>query len=346
VSLTHRTRLRRRSSTPRWVVATTVAILGSLAVSACSGASSATTPPVGQASSTAETTEVVSVVATTNDAPVAATTAAPTTTAAAPGGTVAASPPNPERIELTDTSRSTVRDGQVIANHRYLPTFVWRPSRPGRFPLVVFAHGYRLGPMGYSRFCAALAEAGYVVAAPSFPLADESRANGLDRADIPNEAVDVGFVIAALRAGSVASSLTADAVGVVGHSDGADVALLVGERVGLTVPGIGAIVSISPDALYDDVVGAPPPLLLMHGDADSVVPYSESVQVFSHVHGARYFLTLTGADHLPPIAGGTSWTPTLDEAVASFLDAELKHVGADPGSALGALPNSQLQVAG
>ena len=262
-----------------------------------------------------------------------ATATTATTAAAGTVGstsTVAPSPANapasPQVIDLVDPARPVVTNGRTISSSRSLPTTIWRPSRAGSYPLVVFAHGYRLGPPGYARFCSMLAEAGYVVAAPSFPLADETRRNGLDRGDIPNEARDVSFVISALRASPIASSISAGPVGVAGHSDGADVALIVGYQQGLSDPAVGAVVAVAPDAFTAQVSTSRPPLLLVHGDSDATVPYSESVQVFARVQGSRTFLTLVGADHLPPIADRTVWTPVLDGAVVTFFDATLKKV--------------------
>ena len=72
-----------------------------------------------------------------------------------------------------------------------------------------------------------------VVAAPSFPLEDPSRGFGLDESDLPNEAADVSAVITELSSGPLAAHLRPGEVAVVGHSDGADVALMAGYRSGL-----------------------------------------------------------------------------------------------------------------
>lgn len=253
---------------------------------------------------------------------------------------------NSQVIELVDSSRPVVNNGRTVAATRSLPTTVWRPNRDGIFPLVVFAHGYRLGPPGYARFCAMLADAGYIVAAPSFPLADETRGNGLNRDDIPNEAKDVSFVVAALRSSALGSSITPGPVGVAGHSDGADVALIVGFQQGYADQEVAAVVAVAPDAFTAQLSASRPPLLLIHADADATVPYSESIQVFTHVAGQRTFLTLIGADHLPPIAQETKWTPVLDGAVVTFFDATIKNVQtlASAQALLATLDNSKIQV--
>jgi fermentation-respiration switch protein FrsA (DUF1100 family) len=237
------------------------------------------------------------------------------------------------QVQIVDPSRPVVREGVTESSERALPTSVWMPTPPGRYPLIVFVHGYNVGPSTYQRFLSTLASSGYVVAAPSFPLEDPSRGYGLDRADLPNEATDVSFVITSLLGGPLASRIDATRIGVVGHSDGADVALMVGYQVGKVDSRVGAIVSDAPDPMTGAIAPSGVPLLLMQGTADSVVPYSASQEVFQQVSAPRYYLSLLGADHLPPIQGGTAWTPVVDTSVADFLDATI--AGRSP---LGSLP--------
>ena len=255
-----------------------------------------------------------------------------------------------EAYPLVDASRPLVRNGEELSSGRSLPISVWRPAAMGTFPLVIFVHGYDRDPSDYTRFCTTLASAGYVVVAPSFPLEDPSMRNGLDRNDLPNEATDVTFVITSVLAGPLATHIRVQAIAVVGHSDGADVALMDGYQEGKVDRRIGAIVAIAPDAMQGAVAPSPDaPLLVVHGDADTVVPYANSQTVFAQVPARRYFMTLIGADHLPPIAGGTPWTPVLDKAVADFLDATIAgrlSRGASLSGRLGASPLVRLEESG
>jgi dienelactone hydrolase len=259
--------------------------------------------------------------------------------------TISAPPPAPPlrglpttftEVPLVDTSRQVVSGGVVLSPVRSLPTYVWMPTAAGRFPLVVFAHGDNMSPLNYARFCTMLASSGYVVAAPSFPLEDPSRGYGLDRSDLPNEATDVSFVITSLLQGEgdLAGRIDPDEIGVVGHSDGADVALMDGYQAGKVDPRVKAIVAIAPDAMTGSIVPSTAPLLLVQGNADEVVPYSNSQTVFQQVPAPRYYETLLGADHASPILGPSQWTPVLDASVAEFLDATI--AGRGPG--LPALP--------
>jgi dienelactone hydrolase len=244
--------------------------------------------------------------------------------------------------QLVDNSRPLVSNGVELAPDRPLPTYLWTPDAPGRYPLVVFVHGYDRSPMQYQRFCSTLASSGYVVAAPSFPLEDPTRGYGLDRSDLPDEALDVSFVITSLEATTAADRIEPSATAVVGHSDGADVALEVGYEQGTEDPRVQAIVAIAPDPIAAPLAPSTAPLLLVQGTADSVVPYSASQTVFGQLPGPTWYVSLLGADHLPPIAGGTPWTPVLDSSVAEFLDATVAHRGPGTAALAGQLGSSPL----
>ncbi len=238
----------------------------------------------------------------------------------------------PSDVGLVDTGRPVVSGGQTLSDERALPTRLWSPAGPGPFPLVVFVHGYDTGPLDYARFCSTLASSGYVVAAPSFPLEDPARGYPLDRTHLADEAGDVSFVVTSLeqRAGSL--DLAPGAVAVAGHSDGADVALLIAYGRGTVDARVTAVVADAPDPLPSAATMSTVPLLLIQGTADSVVPYASSQTVFAQVAAPVVYLSLVGADHLPPIGGGTPWTGVLDTAVARFLDAAVAHRGPGPGS--------------
>jgi len=188
--------------------------------------------------------------------------ASPTTT---PGAAVTLT-----GMALVDTSRTVVGDGQVLASQRNLPTFVWTPDGHGPFPLVVFVHGYDVGPLTYERFCAALAARGYVVAAPSFPQEDPARGFPLDETHLGDEAADVSFVVTSIEQ-DASVRVDPSQVAVVGQSDGADVALLVGYGTGTVDPRVGAVVADSPDPMTVPPVSSRIPLLLVQMNSRSIV---------------------------------------------------------------------------
>ena len=164
-----------------------------------------------------------------------------------------------------------------------------------------------------------LARHDIVAAAPSFPLADPAQGLGLDRSDLPNEATDVTFVLDQLEAGPTASHVDRTKVGVLGHSDGADVALELGYDPTLRDDRIGSVIAVAPDPIVGPVISGGPPLLLIHGSADEVVDPGSSLKVFDAVSAQRWSLTILGADHASAIVGPSPWTSTLDAAVAAFL---------------------------
>ena len=245
-------------------------------------------------------------------------------------------------LPLVDATRPVTHDGVVLSTSRHLSTQVWTPTGSGPFPLVVFAAGYDKGPLDYDRFCTVLASSGYVVAAPSFPLEDPAQGHTLDRADIPGEATDVAFVITQLEQRSATLHLLPSRIGVVGHSDGADVALLVAYGTTTRDARVTSVVAEAPDPMAGPTPPSSVPLLLVQGTNDSVVPYSASGTVFGQVDAPVTYLTLVRADHFPPIAGGTPWTPVLDGAVADFFDVTLAGRGPGPASLVAQLSSSPL----
>src|SRR6476469_7805203 len=76
------------------------------------------------------------------------------------------------------------------------------PTAGGPHPLIVFAHGFALTPGTYSRLLRAWTRAGYVVAAPVFPLEDANAPGGPDESDLINEPQDVSVVISRLLTAS------------------------------------------------------------------------------------------------------------------------------------------------
>jgi predicted dienelactone hydrolase len=187
----------------------------------------------------------------------------------------------------------------------------------------VFAHGYQLGPSSYQHLIGVIASAGYVVAAPAFPLADASVAGAdLDRGDIPNQSGDLRFVIDQLLAGPLAGSIDGSRIGAVGHSDGADTVLDLGYEPQRLDRRVRAVAALSPDAMTTSAAGGAP-LLITHGDHDTIVPYRNAATVFSQVPVHRFLMTLVGADHLPPVQGAQPWARVLEAAVLDLLDARV-----------------------
>ena len=79
-------------------------------------------------------------------------------------------------------------------------------SANGPFPLVVFAHGFAVTPALYAHLLQSWARAGYVVAAPVFPLENANAPGGPDESDLINQPTDMRFVISRLLQGNSAGA--------------------------------------------------------------------------------------------------------------------------------------------
>ncbi len=210
-----------------------------------------------------------------------------------------------------------------MAPTRKLTTLVWMPAAPGRWPLVVFAHGFQIGPGPYTQLLEAWAAQGFVVAAPEFPLTDQAIAGAnLDESDIVHQPADVRFVIDALVApdGPVAAGVDVSRIGVAGHSDGAETALAVSLLpTPAGQPAIRAVIAMSVQPLPGVAATANPPILVTQGDADTINPLAWGEQTWADAAGPKYLAILHGAGHLPPLEAGSPWLPAVETTTEAFL---------------------------
>ena len=254
-------------------------------------------------------------------------------------------PTTASTISLVDTSRPVVLDGEQLTATRSLPTTIVRPATKGPWPLVVFVHGYGVGPATYQRYLDQLAARGFVVAAPSFPLEDPARGFPLDRSHLADEAADVSFVISQIEADATHHDVIPGRVGVVGHSDGADVALLVGYDATLSDRRLQAVVADAPDPITGAVIDGGPPLLLVQGTNDEIVDPSSARTVMGQLSAQRWLVELDGASHAGPIIGPSPWTASFDAATNAFLVATLDRTGTSSLKAtLGRLSGTKVEA--
>ena len=228
-------------------------------------------------------------------------------------------------MDLVDASRPTVSHGRTISSSRALTTLVWFPIVGGRWPLVVFAHGYQVGPSPYETLLQAWASHGYVVAAPEFPLTDQDIAGpNLDENDINNQPADLRFVTDSLVAAEspVAGRIDPSRVGIAGHSDGAETALAASLAPPPTgEPNFRALVAMGVQELPGVTHTANPPLLVTQGDADTINPPSYGYTTYQDAASPKYLLVLKGGGHLPPLESGSAWLAGIEAATEAFLDA-------------------------
>ncbi len=253
-------------------------------------------------------------------------------------------------LRLQDTSR-LVHHPNGTSEPRTLLTYVRYPAQGGSsatdvadapaarlggpFPLVIFGHGFAVTPDLYKRMLQAWARAGYVVAAPVFPLENANAPGGPDESDLVNQPADMRFVISRLLAASKASSgpfaglIDSRQIAVSGQSDGGDTALAVAYNryfhdarvsaaiilAGAEIPGVGG---------FTFARGAPP-LLAAQGSADTVNPPSFTETFFAAAKPPKYLLNLMGAEHLPPYSAQQPQLGIVERVTLAFLDGYLKH---------------------
>lgn len=213
---------------------------------------------------------------------------------------------------------------------RTLVTYVRYPSS-GRepFPLVVFGHGFALMPGDYRRLLDSWTRAGYVVAAPVFPVENADAPGGPDEADLVNQPGDVSFVIGRLLRldrdprSRLYGLIDPRRIAVAGHSDGGDTAFAVAyERHYLDWRVRLALILSGAPLPPEPVVArrASPPLLAIQGTRDPVNLPSVSRELFIDAARPKFLLSLFGAGHLPPYSSNRRELAIVEQVTIAFLN--------------------------
>jgi pimeloyl-ACP methyl ester carboxylesterase len=201
------------------------------------------------------------------------------------------------------------------------------PAAPGRFSLVLFAHGWNGSADFYAAMDREIAAAGFIVAAPSFPHTS-SVSGALDRGDVVNQPADLAFLIDQFTAtppAILADHVGPTKVGVVGHSDGGVTAAGIAFNSCCADPRVGAAAVLSGAELFFGGSWFPPgspPLLAVHGASDEVNPFAASQRLFDGAAGSKYLVCAPGG-HIPPFTTDPIVRPAVSTLVADFLLAEL-----------------------
>jgi len=217
------------------------------------------------------------------------------------------------------------------------PTDGAPPDRSGGpYPLVLFAHGYAVTPEFYSELLDRWAAAGYVVAAPTYPILS-GIPGGPAHSDYEKTFADTSFVLGellgAMGSGAgphpLAGMVDPERVGAAGQSDGEAIAYGVGflqccrdPRVKSVVAMAGVLGNINNPVQRDSGV----PILHLMGEADEVQPYADAIAWDrENLTAPRWMVSLVGGTHAAPYRSPAA--PHFDGVVrvtTDFLDGTLK----------------------
>lgn len=312
--------------------------------------------PSSHATAIAPSSSTSSTATTAATAPAPTTATMPPPTVTAPSTTAALSAADVGRtyavgtrtLTFVDSSRPTSPNGSFAgAPSRTLPTEFWYPAtgasggspvadatpdrQHGPYPLVLFAHGYNVTPDFYAPLLERWAAAGYVVAAPVFPILSGSD-GGASHVDYEQTWGDASFVITqVLSLGGtepLAGLVDPTRIAATGHSDGEVISFGIGYLQCCRDLRVRSVISMAGDlsnANNPHVRDTGTPILHILETDDEYDPYPHSIEWDrDNLTAPRWMLTLNSS-HVPPYTQPGDPAFELTSAVTvAFLDGTLK----------------------
>ena len=197
---------------------------------------------------------------------------------------------------------------------------------------MVVAHGLDGDPQSLRLLLDAWARAGYVVAAPKFPVTQKDDAGESLRSESVEQAHDLSRVITQMlreshrRGSPLFGRIDSRHIGAAGMSLGGlavygliSNSCCLDRRVGAATL-MAAVRRQFPDERYQS---NRVPVLLIQGDADP--GYHNSLDAYPELRAPKWFITLRGSKHSPPFEVPPGRVaPFVDATTTDFWDAYLK----------------------
>jgi predicted dienelactone hydrolase len=268
-------------------------------------------------------------------------------------------------LTIEDATRTTPAAGTFPElPSRTLVVEVWHPTglphddlprdaplARGRFPIIVNSPGLLDTSTGEAYLTSHLASRGFIVASIIFPLSsgESLQRGGPALYDLQNQPGDVSAVIdellrlAKTRASWLYRGVNPRRIGVSGLSFGGGTTLLVAYHPTLRDPRVRAAMALAPFSCVfgpDFYRDAGPPLLVMHGDQDLLLPLADNGgAVYDRaVRSRRTLVELVHGTHVGFI---TYFTAPSEQSYDSIGCATLVNVAqwGDPTTGLGGAAN-------
>jgi dienelactone hydrolase len=253
-------------------------------------------------------------------------------------------------LGFTDFTRATPAIGDYPGSAvRTIPTTVWYPAEGadgtvgadlpadrahGAYPLVMFAHGFGVTPSFYTELLRQIASAGYVVAAPTYPILSGSPAGPSDTIGWDDTFADTRFAtssvldLSATGDATLGGMIDPQRIAIAGHSDGALISFGDGFEAWRTDARIRAVISYAALLGESGTIYQPNGRAFLHfaSDQDAYNDFDATI-AWDHANlgPPDWTVALWNASHAAPYTDPSD--PHFDlvaRTTIDFLDLELK----------------------